>query len=418
MQQKIERIKKMIFNNTKVVENYFFMTMLQIINSGFGILLYPYLIRVLGANQYGFYIFAITVTNYFIAIIAYGFNFPAIKSISENKNNLKVKNDVLSIVFTSKFYLSLLTSLIFGTLLFTVDSMFLSWKIYLVCYLQVIAEILIPTWYFQGVQKMKVLTILQVSIRLLSVPFIFIFIKSPDDILIYAWISTGIMISIGIISNVYLKFNEKITLGFKKWNDLKSFYNAGFPFFLSSIVGTIRQESTNLIIGIFFGMREVAIFDLANKIVSIPRLLTASINNALFPQLIERIEPTLVKRVIRYEAYIGGIITILIAVFGYWAVLILGGSNMTDAYPITVIISITIFVWLVVGSFINFVFLPANKNYYVVKNQIIALITFLLFCIPALYLFKNILVIAMALAFSGIFELIYCWYIIKTKKLL
>lgn len=418
MKHQIQNIKNKILNNTKVVENYFFMTMLQLINTGFGILLYPYLIRVLGANQYGFYIFAITVTNYFIAIIAYGFNFPAIKSISENKNNLKIKNDVLSIVFTAKFYLALLTTLIFGTLLFTVDSMFLNWKIYLVCYLQIIAEILIPTWYFQGVQKMKVLTLLQVSIRLFSVPFIFIFIKSPDDILIYAWISTGIMISIGVISNIYLKINEKITLGFKKWNDLKSFYNAGFPFFLSSIVGTIRQESTNLIIGIFFGMREVAIFDLANKIVSIPRLLTASINNALFPQLIERIEPTLVKRVIRFEAYIGGIITVLIAAFGYWAVLILGGSKMIEAYPITVIISITIFVWLVVGSFINFVFLPANKNYYVVKNQIIALVTFLLFCIPALYLFKNILVIAMALAFSGIFELIYCWYIIKTKKLL
>jgi len=418
MQQKIERVKKMVFNNTKVVENYFFMTMLQLINTGFGILLYPYLIRVLGANQYGFYVFAITVTNYFIAIIAYGFNFPAIKSISENKNNLKIKNDVLSIVFTSKFYLALLTSLIFGTLLFTVDAMFFNWKLYLVCYLQIIAEILIPTWYFQGVQKMKALTILQVSIRILSIPFIFIFIKSPEDILIYAWISAGIMISIGITSNIYLKINEKITLGFKKWNKLKSFYNAGFPFFLSSIVGTIRQESTNLIIGIFFGMREVAIFDLANKIVSIPRLLTASINNALFPQLIERIEPTLVKRVIRYEAYIGGIITILIAVFGYWAILILGGEDMTEAYPITVIISITIFVWLVVGSFINFVFLPANKNYYVVKYQIIALITFLILCIPALYLFKNILVVAMALAFSGIFELIYCWYIIKTKKLL
>jgi len=418
MQHKIEKIRKMLFNNTKVVENYFFMTILQLINSAFGILLYPYLIRVLGAQEYGLYIFAITVANYLIAIVAYGFNFPAIKSISENKNDLKVKNDVLSIVFTSKFYLSLLTSLFFTILLFSIDNMMLNWKIYLACYLQIIAEILVPVWYFQGVQKMKVLTVLQVIIRLLSVPFIFIFINSPNDLLIYAWISTGIMISIGIASNVYLIIIDKISIKFKPWGDLRSYFSAGFPFFLSGIVGTIRQESTNLIIGIFFGMREVAIFDLANKIVSIPRLLTASINNALFPQLIERLETSLVKRVIRYEAYIGGFITILIAVFGYWAVLLLGGSSMTEAFPITVIISITIFVWLVVGAYINFVFLPANKNYYVVKNQIIALITFLLFCIPALYVFNNILVVALALAFSGICEFVYCTYIIKTKKLL
>ena len=51
--KQLENIKLRFKNNGKVVENYFFMTALQIISSAFGVLIYPYLIRVLGAESYG-----------------------------------------------------------------------------------------------------------------------------------------------------------------------------------------------------------------------------------------------------------------------------------------------------------------------------------------------------------------------------
>ena len=44
-------------NNTKVVENYAFMTILQVLNICFYLLIYPFLIRVLGAESYGLYAF-------------------------------------------------------------------------------------------------------------------------------------------------------------------------------------------------------------------------------------------------------------------------------------------------------------------------------------------------------------------------
>ena len=42
--KQLENIKLRFKNNGKVVENYFFMTALQIISSAFGVLIYPYLI--------------------------------------------------------------------------------------------------------------------------------------------------------------------------------------------------------------------------------------------------------------------------------------------------------------------------------------------------------------------------------------
>ena len=88
-------IKQLFRNNMKVVENYFFSTILQMISSLFGILIYPYLIRSLGADSYGLYVFAFSVTTYFISFISFGFNFPAIKAIAQNKDNLHVKSTII-----------------------------------------------------------------------------------------------------------------------------------------------------------------------------------------------------------------------------------------------------------------------------------------------------------------------------------
>ena len=196
---KTGNIRKIVFRNTKVIENYFFMTALQIISSLFGILIYPYLIRVLGASSYGLYVFSLSITTYFIGFISFGFNFPAVKAIAQNKNNLQVKTAVISSILTAKTYLALISTLIFFILLYSIPFMRENKLIITVSYLQIIGEVLFPQWYFQGIQKMKIVTYIQLGIRLLSLPFIFIFIKSPADCWIYALITALSVIFGGMI---------------------------------------------------------------------------------------------------------------------------------------------------------------------------------------------------------------------------
>jgi PST family polysaccharide transporter len=385
-----ESIKEKFLNNTKVVENYFFMTALQLISSLFGILIYPYLIRVLGAESYGIYVFSLSITAYFIGFISFGFNFPALKAISENKDNTVAKNEVVSSIFTAKIYLAIVSPLIFLILIFAIPVMNRNWIIFSICYTQIIAEILFPVWYFQGVQKMKIVTFIQLAFRILSLPFIFVFIKTPADTWIYMLIVSCTVIFGAITSIIYLKINEKIQLKFQKIDTLKVYFRDALPFFWSSSVGTIKQESVTIIIGAFFGMRDVALYDLANKIIMLPRMLTMSINGALFPKMIENIQKTVIRKVIRYEALLGLGVIAGIALFGKWIILILGGELMLDAYLLAVVLSVTVLVWLVVGCYISFIFVPQNKYYFVTRNQVIAFLSFFVFCIPGVFIFHSI----------------------------
>lgn len=416
--KQLENIKLRFKNNGKVVENYFFMTALQIISSAFGVLIYPYLIRVLGAESYGLYVFAVATASYFVGIVSFGFSFPGVKAIAQNKDNLQIKSAVVSSVFTSKILLGIVSLVIFIGLLLTVPLLKDHKGLFLIVYAQILSEIFFPIWYFQGVQKMKIVTYFQLAFRILSLPFIFILVRSTDDLLQYAFIATLSVVLPAVALYVYLIRRENLTIRLQPISKLKTYFKEATPFFWSSTAGTIKQESVTIIVGAFFGMKDVALYDLANKLIMLPRMLTMSINTALFPKVIEDIKTETIKKIEKYETMIGLAVVLFVVVFGYWIIWLLGGKEMTGAYPLAIVLSFTVLTWLVVGCYINFVFVPQNKYYFVTRNQIVALISFVVICVPALFFSSGIMTVVVALTLSGFSEIAYSKYLIRKNKLL
>jgi PST family polysaccharide transporter len=91
---------------------------------------------------------------------------------------------------------------------------------------------------------------------------------------------------------------------------------------------------------------------------------------------------------------------------------------MTGAYPMAIVLSFTVLTWLVVGCYINFVFVPQNRYYFVTNNQIVALISFVVICVPALFFSSGIMTVVVALTLSGFSEIAYSKYLIRKNKLL
>ena len=165
-------------------------------------------------------------------------------------------------------------------------------------------------------------------------------------------------------------------------------------------------------------MKDVAIYDLANKIIIVPRTIFMSVNSAIFPKLIVNIRNSFVKKIIRTEFFISFSVVLVIIVFGKFIVKFMGGSGMENSYYLAVLLGFTVVSWLVVGAFINFVFIPNNRNYFITANQIIAMLSFFILCIGGLLLFPNILVFGVAMALSGLIEIGYCIYVSKKNSLL
>jgi len=414
-----QRIKSLLYNNKKVVENYFFMTILQILNSLFYLLIYPYLIRVLGAENYGLYVFAFSIVTYFITFINFGFDLPGVKKVAQNLQNPNVKKEVLSSVFTAKIYLEIISLVLFSSIVFLVPYMRANWFLFFICFVQTLTNILFPQWYFQGIQRMRVVTYIQLGFKMLSLPFIFLLVKQHDDLLLYAFIVSFFSLLGALTAYLIIRYKENLSISFVSFANVKKYVKEALPFFATNGMNVVKQQSAVVILGGFFSMKDVALYDLAMKIFTVPTVLVASINGALFPKIVRlKNLATTIKKIIKIENIVGIAIIVFLITTGNFVIRLMGGPDMSGAFPLLVILSFGIFGQLTVGAIGYFIFIPTGNSAYVAKNQLVAFVVFFIFALTGVLVSNSIWVVPLALTLSGISELIYSQMIVKKKKLL
>jgi polysaccharide biosynthesis protein len=407
MRNHLQEFKKIFINNKKIAENYFFMTLLLVLNSFFGLLIYPYLIRTLGAESYGVYIFASTVVNYFICFIGFGFDMYGVRLIAENPFSIKKKSNVLSIIFTTKLYLEIVSIILAILVSFVFPILRTYFSVYIVCFANTLLNIFFPTWYFQGVQKMRVVSYIQLIFKLLSLPFIFIFIKKPDDILLFAIIMTASSLLGALYAFIHLLVFERLKISLVPIKHTFVYIKESQYFFYTNFLNMMKIQTINLIIGTRYSMTDLALYDLANRIVSIPLMLITNINSALFPKVVSNFNVPLIKKILMTERIIGILAVLTVVVFGKIAIQILGGEAMEGSYWIAVILSFTIFAFLQTSCYIGLILIPNRKDSYVLKDLILSFTTLFTLIVLGMLLSKNILVLPLAFSLAALAELLY-----------
>lgn len=415
MNKNIVLIKEIILRNKKIIENYFFMTLLIFLNATFSLLLYPYLIRTLGASSYGIYIFITTVVNYFIVFISFGFDLLGTRKIALHKDSIEQKSDIVSSIFSVKIALFLFSSII-AVCIYLVSPLLQNHKwIYITCFLNTLTNILFPIWYFQGIQKMKVVTLTQLTFKLLTLPFIFYFIKKPNDLLLFSTITNLSILFSSIFAFAYLLIVEKISLKIVSFKKIREYIKEAFYFFSSIFLTALHGYTLNLIIGLRWGMTDLAIYDLATKIVQIPTMLVASINDALFPRMVANFNVQSLKKIIKIERIIGITVVALIITFGKLAVNLLGSEGMYMAYPIAIILSFRLYATLQVACYTSLTLIPNHLDSYILKDLLIVTLELFICLAIGFALSNTIFIIPISMTLIVFFEIVYLKYITNKK---
>ena len=397
---------------TRVLENYSFMTALSIFSALIGLIIYPYVIRMTGKDAYGAYIYAFTIATFFQAVIDYGFDSPCAKAIVQARNDLVERSKVVTSAMLLKSGFIALCVIAFVICIYCVPFMQNHFRLCLMTFIQLIATSLFPVWYFQGLKKMKFVTYINLALRLSTIPLIIWLVHVPEDIGVYAFIVMSSVVLGTLIAYICL-FVDGIRLQRITTARLRVLLHDSTPFFATSLTSSFKALAVKAIIKHSFGIGEVAIYDLAEKIVTIPRFFTQNINGALFPEVVDNATPNRVRRILKYERVIGISFAVLVALLSYPLVLVLGGMEMLGAVPVTIILSTAIYTNLVVGAYVNFVFIPAYRYYYITLDQVIAFVSCVLLSLAGLYVWHNISMVAAGIMLSGFIEIFFCYLLSK-----
>lgn len=394
----IIQVKKILDNKDykRIIENIFSLFSLQGLNYLLPLITFPYLTRVLGPENYGLVIFATAFITYFQILTNYGFNFSATKEISINRDNNTQLSKIFSSVLFTKLLLMILSFCIISPIIFFIDTFRANWVLYLFTFGLVIGNLLMPTWFFQGMEKMRYISILNISMSLIFTISIFIFIRGSADYIYVPLINSIGAIIIGMIAiRIVLKdFNIKINIPSKE--DIKTQLKSGWHIFISTVAISFYTTSNVFVLGILASNTVVGYYSVAERIIYIAIGLLGPISQSLYPHISSiavKSKKNTVQFIKKIIIFIGSF-TFIISIFIFFAagliLNILAGNQFEDSIIILRILS---FLPLIVGlsNVFGVLFLFAlGYSKRVSRIQVIVGIFYPFLLVPMTYYLKDI----------------------------
>ena len=281
----IRWIIKQLANNKTIVQNTGYLTIIEFVHLLLPFVALPYVIRTIGVEKYGMVAFAQTIVSYFTIVINYGLDVYAVKEVAVNRDDKKKLNDIVSSVISVKAILFILSFCFF--MLGFVFVPFMKQHVFLMfCALGPwLLEILFPIWFFQGIEKMKYVTIVNCMSLLFYTITVFVFVRQESDYEYVALLQSSGQFIAGMVAFYCLLNIERVRLHLPQLPMVEHVFKQSFSFWLSRVSSVFNMNLAKTVSGLVLSMESVAAFDLAQKIVNAILIPTRMLNKAAYPHI-------------------------------------------------------------------------------------------------------------------------------------
>lgn len=271
--------------NKKLLNNFIALFTLQGLNYLLPLITFPYLVRVLGVEKFGLLSFIGATVGYFTILIGFGFSLSATRQIAVlNKDISKISN-VFSSVIICQLFLSFV-SLIFLTILVIIfEKLGDYWYVYFLFISVPIANIFLPVWFFQGMEKMKFITFLSLFSKLTFTIAIFVFVKSEKDFYLVPFLTFLGTFLASIVALLIIFYKFKIRFYIPSKNSIIHQFNESKYIFLSTIAGSSYTISITFILGLLTNNTVVGYFSGADRIIKALQGVFQPIITTLYPHV-------------------------------------------------------------------------------------------------------------------------------------
>ena len=268
-----------------ILNNFFSLTFLKVLTYILPLITFPYLISVLGLEKFGLIMFAQATMYYFEIVVDFGFNLSATREVALNAEKKNKLNEIISAVFSIKFVLLIISFLILFIVLSVFDRFTDDYLIYYYSFLKVIAFAFFPVWFFQGIEKMKYVTWINIVSKTIYTILIFVFIQAESDYLLVPLIN-GFGFFIGSLLALYYVFKHfKHVFVFNSFAIIKQHFIDSSMFFLSRVSVSLYTSSNTFVLGLVASNLTVGYYAIAEKLYVVLRQLYQPIVQVIYPYI-------------------------------------------------------------------------------------------------------------------------------------
>ncbi|WP_274972454.1 oligosaccharide flippase family protein [Bacteroides fluxus] len=370
-------------NNKVIFQNTGYLSIIEIIRLAMPFIALPYVIRIIGIDKYGIAVFAQTIVSYFSIFINWGLDITAVRDVSVSRKNRDKLNIIVSTVLILKSVLFVLASLFFLLCICFNDFLLQHKFIFIFAFINCISDIIFPTWFYQGIEKMKYLTLIRTTSIFFYVITIFIFIKSVSDYEKVVLLQSLGNIFAGLISLYLLLVVERIKLVLPTFKLLKKAFISSSPFFISRLSVLLNATMAKTVSGICFSMQIVSAFDIAQKIATVALIPMQMLNQAVYPHIAKTLNIIFVRKFFILNTLLSVGVAFLMFLLSPLAIHYFVGETLQE----TVILSKILSLWVLLGGITTYLGTPVLVafgypkpfNYSVLCSTGVLLLLYLLF---------------------------------------
>ncbi|EOW6037392.1 O15 family O-antigen flippase [Escherichia coli] len=268
---------------SKTKLNVLYLAISQGANYLLPLLIFPYLVRVIGVSNFGDLSFSLITIQVLLMVVEYGFGYSGTREIALN-NDKKYHSEFFCGVVLARFILMLIAAIILIILCFFY--VFNDVK-YLLCvgFLSVIAGVFNPNWFLQGKEMMSVMAVLSLFSRGIAVVAVYLIIKPATPMYISALLLSMPYILYSFCGVAYLLIIKEIFLCRPPIKKIQVILKNGFHFFCSTLATSAYTMLPPLVLGGVSGKFDVGIFNSANMIKQGLAGLASPLVQAFYPRI-------------------------------------------------------------------------------------------------------------------------------------
>lgn len=334
----------------------------------FPLITLPYVVRVLGARGFGMVAFAQSLVSYINVIVDFALALSGTRAVAQCAHNRSQTSQVVTNALTLRLALATAFLPIIFVLCHSVAAFREARAIVFILYATAFATALSASWLFLAFEAMWFLARINLVINVAVIVGIFSFVRSPEDIQVYAALLAAGPLAGSLVSLVLAFRWFSLTPLPPSLSGVVRTARQGAALFLSQASIALYTTGNAFLLGTLASKEAVGYFAAADKVVRAVLRLVAPLTTAIFPRMVQAAQRSAqelgarARTLLLLYGALGASLALGLWLVAPWAVALFFGPGFSSAAAVLRIVSAIVFLVALSNVLGVHVLLPAGRD--------------------------------------------------------
>lgn len=247
-----------------------------------GFITFPYISRVFGVERLGLINFVDNAISYFLLFASMGIGVLGVREIAATKDEVAKRDKVFANLLGLNLWFTLIVLSIYVLMINCVPKFEQYVSLFYVGAAKIFFTTFLVEWFYSGIEDFRYITLRSIAVKLLYVLAVFVFVREPDQYLLYFALTVGVVVVNAVINILYcrryvtLRFADMFSLCYLRKNVVLGIYSVMTSMYLTFNV---------MYLGLVADTTQVGYYTTAFKLYSVVLGLFSAFTSVMLPRI-------------------------------------------------------------------------------------------------------------------------------------